>query len=133
MNQNEQIISFTLHPIHPRLLNWGRWAGADYRHKQEHCGSAEWRYRRQADQGSTSLSDVDLWDAVKLEKIVTRLPRKHRTAIIGWYAARDSITYITRRIGIHYARFDEHMRAALNMVENNLLKGLDKSSNICKI
>lgn len=115
-------LTFTHHPMHEDLVNWGRWSSDKKGEPHAHCGSAEWRYKHPQD-GFWERRDiqpqmVDVLSALSFEKIIVKLPQKYRLMLVGWYSKRQSMQAICCATGTRFAHFDQEMRKAINMVDN---------------
>lgn len=102
-----------------RLENWALWARDKPRY--EHCRSLEHRYRTpQVWEPVTPRLECDWKDAVIVERAVTKLPARHRVVIVGHHLYRADPRSISRRAGLNWHGFDEHLHRAEGMLRNVL-------------
>jgi DNA-directed RNA polymerase specialized sigma24 family protein len=113
-------LSFVLHPMHHHLVNWGHWAvysGGG----RGHCASIEWRWEPpQCWESKAHPVVVDHASAIRIERVLTKMPKLHRSSLVLWYAWHRTAYEVSRKCGLRHLEFDSHMRTSLNMVENLL-------------
>jgi DNA-directed RNA polymerase specialized sigma24 family protein len=85
--------------IHERLVNWARWA-----HSPQ-WGRVQPMFRLYRPdehwEGQSPISSVDTLDAAKIQKAVSKLPEKHRSAI-GWnYVKRNNPKRAAQELGVN--------------------------------
>lgn len=105
------------------LLNWARWV-RDRGYRKQHCYSIEGRYRspQHWNPPEPRPPDTDLWEAVKVEKIIIRLPRKYMVLLVGHYVKKSNPMATCRKIAIRFNDYDATLQMARLMVRNNLLE-----------
>ena len=108
-------------PIHERLRNWSRWV-------VPRIGSGVSPmlrgYRGHAWQWHTPefRETCDVLDAVVIEKIVAKLPERHRTALRWSYVYRCTPAIAARELALSCDGLYRHVRDARQMVMNMLRK-----------
>lgn len=102
------------------MSNWERWS-RDRKHSPASCKSLESRWKSpQVWQGMQPYCEVDLFEALAVEKIICQLPDKNKKAIKAWHIARMPPHVMRRRIAVHDVR--ELMMQSWSMIINNLHK-----------
>ena len=105
------------HEIHDRLLNWALWVtprtpstvSPMFRHYRSHA----WQWHT-----PEFRPTCDLLDAVVIEKIVARLPHKHREAVRWSYVYRCTPAIAIRELALSYEGLARHVRDGRTMVKN---------------
>lgn len=118
--------------IHERLLNWAKWCGAGV-----HAVSVlpMFRHYRHGYEEPRAGSGVDSLDGQAVEKVVTSLPEKHRTALQWAYVKPWIPVLAVRRVlGLKHQALYDVLQEARCMVANRLKRrGLTRLSVKCQI
>ena len=103
--------------IHGRLKNWSRWVTV----RGMHWIGPIWKLGksngRQWDE-PVLRAEVDTLDAVEIEKAVSRLPEKHRSAVRWAYVFKDSPARNCREMGVSMEGLDALVRSGRTMLKN---------------
>lgn len=101
--------------------NWARWV-RDRSFRKQHCFSIEGRYRspQHWNPPEPKPAEVDWQLALKVEKIVVRLPRKYLTLLVGHYVKLSNPMSTCRKIAIRFNDYNATLQMAKIMVRNNL-------------
>ena len=103
--------------MHERLNNWSRWVTE----RGMHWMSPIWKMGksngRQWDR-PTLLAALNILDAVAVEKAVSKLPDKHRTAVRWAYVFKDSPAMRCRELGVSMEGLDGLVRSGRTMLKN---------------
>lgn len=106
--------------IEPIMDNWLRWA-KDHAKSPAKCRSLESRWKSpQVWQGMQPRSEVDLFEAIAVEKIICQLPAKHKSAIRCWHILHMPPHIMRRKLGERDIR--QLMNQSWQMIYNNLQK-----------
>ena len=103
--------------IHDRLRNWARWVTP----RTGNTVSPMFRgYRSHAWQWHTPeiRETCDMLDAQAIEKTVSKLPEKHRTAVRWAYVYRCTPAIACRELGLSYDGLYRHLRDGRQMLAN---------------
>lgn len=112
--------------IHDRLVNWGKWA----RNKPQygHCLSIEHRYRSpQCWWPEEPRNEIDLLDALRVERVMRHLPDMHRAALRYKYVIGIGEQGICNRLRVKPYLWGFILSHAQLMVRNLLTSALSKS------
>lgn len=109
-----------------RLDNWARWARPHRKYRRTF--SLEGRYRPEDSEvwePEQPHVEVDIKDALEVEKQVIKLPKKHMLTLvyctIYFWTVRDKTLYsVCRKIGIHPNKIEDYEKVAKIMLENRL-------------
>lgn len=101
--------------------NWARWV-RDRSFRKKHCYSIEGRYRspQHWHPPEPRPPEVDWQEALKIEKIVVRLPKKYTALLVGHYVKLSNPMSICRKIAIRFNDYEATLQMARIMVRNNL-------------
>lgn len=109
--------------LHKRLDNWARWA-IEKPHYQ-HCRSIEHRYKTpQTWEAQAPRMEADWKDAVIVERAIIILPPASKIIIVGHHLYRSDPRAISRRAGVNWNGFNNHLRYAESMLHNILMRGI---------
>ena len=104
--------------IAPVMDNWLRWV-RDHTKSPVKCRSLESRWKSpQVWQGLKPRGEIDLFEALAVEKIVCQLPKKHKAAIKAWHVQKMPPHIMRRKIGTHDIR--QLMHQAWHIIRNRL-------------
>lgn len=105
--------------------NWARWV-RDRGYRKQHCYSIEGRYRspQHWNPPEPRPPEVDIFQALKVEKIVIRLPNKYKVLLVGHFVKLSNPMSICRKIAIRFNDYDATLQMAKIMVRNNLVESI---------
>jgi len=103
------------------FINWARWA-KNRSHRKQHCFSIEGRYRSPQTwhPPEPKPPEIDLWEALKVEKAVVGLPKKYRILITGHYVYKSNPMSLVRKIAIRFNDYNATLQMARLMVKNRI-------------
>lgn len=103
------------------LRNWARWT-SDRGYRKKHCYSAEGRYRspQHWHPPEPRQPEIDLHSAIKVERIIVRLPIKYKILLLGHYVRYSNPRAICRKLAIRPSDYEGTLQMAKLMVRNNL-------------
>lgn len=104
-----------------RIENWARWA-RNRRHRFEHCRSLEHKYRSPQiwHPPGPRPPEVQLFDALEVEKAVTQCPKKYRTIIINHYVKATNPAVTCRIVKIRFTDYDASLNMAISLLADKL-------------
>ena len=114
--------------IESRLNNWQAW-GIDKPHYQR-CKSLEGNYKAPPVWEAPALrTEIDLNDALKIERCVIQLPQKHKMVLVTQYMYKyllinERFNVTCNKIGISrkHEVFDDYLAKSKDMLANLLRK-----------
>lgn len=104
--------------IHERLTNWSRWVRVRPHGWQTHPMWRAARTNRQWDIDPHIHVDCDTLDALLIERTVSKLPEKHRTATRWAYVLGNDPMGMARSLGVSRAGLLELICTGRTMVGN---------------
>lgn len=107
-----------------RVRNWAAWVMGRVMYKKDRCGSVENQYRSPQHWWPEEPSiAVDILDALEVEKsvsIANGFPKKWHQIIKGHYVMKKDARAICRLISIHWMRYEDELKKALQALKNRL-------------
>lgn len=103
--------------MHARLENWSRWVTVRGMHWMGPIWKLGKSNGRQWDQPELRAA-VDTLDAVEIEKAVSALPDKHRSAVRWAYVFKYSPSRATRELAVSMDGLDALVRSGRTMLKN---------------
>lgn len=116
--------------IHARLVNWARWASPGHRGSVHPMFRG---YRPYLYPEPASSSPINTLDAAQVQKIMCRVPERHRIAVQWYYIINGSPARICRAMGVNPAGLAQMVVEARTMVRNLLPAEASRSGLVSQV
>lgn len=109
--------------IEAEIANWVAWARTRAGRSVGQCASIEHRYRPPRHWWPDPLlSNVNIRNALDVERAMGDVPEQHRAGLVMHYARRAPSAFICRKLGLRPAAWEQFLADGRTMLKNILLR-----------